>query len=83
MDFAKATSFLNGIWDAEIIPALTDYIRIPNKSPAFDPDWEQHGHMEQVVQMFAAWAKVRLSRGEIAPEEDEDAPPEEPGEWRP
>ena len=24
----------------EIIPALTDYIRIPNKSPAFDPDWE-------------------------------------------
>ena len=20
-------------------PALTDYIRIPNKSPAFDPDW--------------------------------------------
>src|SRR6201996_4620376 len=31
----------------------------------------------------AAWAKVRLSRGEVAPEEDEDAPPEAPGEWRP
>jgi acetylornithine deacetylase/succinyl-diaminopimelate desuccinylase-like protein len=62
MDFAKATSFLNGIWDAEIIPALTDYIRIPNKSPAFDPDWEQHGHMEQVVQMFAAWAKAKLAQ---------------------
>ena len=31
----------------------------------------------------AAWAKVRLTRGEIAPEEDEEAPPEDPGEWRP
>src|SRR5471032_2732488 len=62
MDFAKAAAFLNSIWDAEIIPALTDYIRIPNKSPAFDPDWEQHGHMEQVVQMFAAWARAKLAQ---------------------
>jgi acetylornithine deacetylase/succinyl-diaminopimelate desuccinylase-like protein len=62
MDFAKAAAFLDGIWDDEIIPALTDYIRIPNKSPAFDPDWEQHGHMEQVVQMFAAWAKAKLAQ---------------------
>src|SRR5882757_1256192 len=62
MDFTKAAAFLDGIWDAEIIPALTDYIRIPNKSPAFDPDWEQHGHMEQVVQMFAAWAKAKLAQ---------------------
>jgi acetylornithine deacetylase/succinyl-diaminopimelate desuccinylase-like protein len=62
MDFAKAAAFLDGIWDDEIIPALTDYIRIPNKSPAFDPDWEQHGHMEQVVQMFAAWARAKLAQ---------------------
>jgi len=62
MDFAKAASFLDRIWDAEIIPALTDYIRIPNKSPAFDPDWQQHGHMDQVVQMFAAWAKKKLAQ---------------------
>jgi len=62
MDFAKAASFLDRIWDAEIIPALTDYIRIPNKSPAFDPDWQQHGHMDRVVQMFAAWAKKKLAQ---------------------
>src|SRR5471030_1209949 len=62
MDFAKAAAFLDGIWDDEIIPALTDYIRIPNKSPAFDPDWQSHGHMEQVVQMFAGWAKAKLAQ---------------------
>ena len=28
---------MDRIWDDEIVPALTDYIRIPNKSPAFDP----------------------------------------------
>ncbi|HEY5084033.1 MAG TPA: hypothetical protein VII48_05905, partial [Rhizomicrobium sp.] len=62
MDFARATSFLDRIWDDEIVPALSDYIRIPNKSPAFDPEWDSHGHMEKVVQMFAAWAKARLAQ---------------------
>jgi hypothetical protein len=56
MDFNKVTAFMDRIWDDEIIPALTDYIRIPNKSPAFDPDWEKHGHMEKAVTMFADWA---------------------------
>jgi acetylornithine deacetylase/succinyl-diaminopimelate desuccinylase-like protein len=60
MEFTKLTSFMDRIWDDEIIPALTDYIRIPNKSPAFDPDWEKHGYMEQVVAMFAAWAQAKL-----------------------
>jgi acetylornithine deacetylase/succinyl-diaminopimelate desuccinylase-like protein len=62
MDFDKATSFLARIWDDEIVPALSDYIRIPNKSPAFDPDWQSHGHMETVVQMFAGWAKTKLAQ---------------------
>jgi acetylornithine deacetylase/succinyl-diaminopimelate desuccinylase-like protein len=60
MDSGKTKAFLEGIWDREIIPALTDYIRIPNKSPAFDPDWERHGHMAQVVEMFSAWAREKL-----------------------
>ncbi len=46
----------------EIVPALTDYIRIPNKSPAFDPEWESHGHMDKVVEMFTAWAKDKLKQ---------------------
>ena len=62
MDFPKLTTFMTRIWDDEIIPALSDYIRIPNKSPAFDADWEKHGYMEQVVEMFTAWAKSKLTR---------------------
>ena len=48
---------MEGIWDGDIIPVLTDYIRIPNKSPAFDPDWEKHGHMDKAVELFTAWAR--------------------------
>jgi len=61
MDFARTTTFMERIWDDEIIPALTAYIRIPNKSPAFDADWEKHGHMEKVVGLFSGWAKAKLS----------------------
>ncbi len=60
MNFEKTTNFVAGLWDSEIVPRLTDYIRIPNKSPAFDPDWEAHGFMEQAVTMFADWARGKL-----------------------
>jgi acetylornithine deacetylase/succinyl-diaminopimelate desuccinylase-like protein len=62
MDSGKTKAFMEGIWDGEIIPALTDYIRIPNKSPAFDPDWEKHGHMDKVVDLFTAWARGKLKQ---------------------
>jgi acetylornithine deacetylase/succinyl-diaminopimelate desuccinylase-like protein len=62
IDANKTKAFMEGIWDGEIIPALTDYIRIPNKSPTFDPDWEKHGYMDQVVEMFTAWAKKKLEQ---------------------
>ena len=57
MDNKKAADFVNDIWDTSIIPEISEYIKIPNKSPSFDPDWDEHGYMEQAVQMFEAWAK--------------------------
>ncbi|HEV2097547.1 MAG TPA: M20/M25/M40 family metallo-hydrolase [Stellaceae bacterium] len=61
MDGAKLKEFVASAWDDEIVPTLVDYIGIPNKSPAFDPDWAAHGHMEKAVQMFAGWARARLA----------------------
>ena len=34
-------------WDNEIVPTLVEYIKIPNKSPSFDPDWEKNGYMNK------------------------------------
>jgi acetylornithine deacetylase/succinyl-diaminopimelate desuccinylase-like protein len=61
MDQAAAKSFIDQVWDAEIIPQLTDYIRIPNKSPAFDADWQAHGYMDAAVDQFAAWASAKIA----------------------
>jgi acetylornithine deacetylase/succinyl-diaminopimelate desuccinylase-like protein len=54
-------AFIDGMWDEEIIPCLVDYIRIPNKSPSFEPDWEKLGHMERATQLFAGWAARRIA----------------------
>ncbi len=59
MDNKQTTEFVNQMWDDEIIPQISDYIKIPNKSPHFDPDWEKHGHMEQAVEMLEAWCKTQ------------------------
>ncbi len=61
IDIAKASQYIDRCWDGEIVPALVEYIRIPNKSPAFDPDWAAHGHMDEAVNLFERWARARLS----------------------
>ncbi|MDX2413187.1 MAG: M20 family metallopeptidase [Woeseiaceae bacterium] len=63
MDNNKTASFVNDMWDASIIPEISEYIKVPNKSPNFDPDWEAHGHMEQAVQMLEVWAQKQPIQG--------------------
>jgi len=59
MDTEKAAEFVGTMWDESIIPEISEYIKIPNKSPHFDPDWENHGYMERTVQMLEAWCKTQ------------------------
>ena len=56
---------INKFWDDKIIPALIDYIKIPNKSPSFDPDWEKHGHMDKVLDLAVNWANENKPNGSI------------------
>ena len=61
MDSAAAKTFIDRLWDDEIIPQLIDYVRIPNKSPAFDPEWQAHGYMDKAVKQFAAWGRAKIA----------------------
>lgn len=63
---APLRSFVSGLWDEEIVPTLADYIRIPNKSPDFEPDWKQLGHMDEATALLADWARKHLPRLEGA-----------------
>lgn len=55
MDYRAAQQFIDGVWDDEIVPELTEYIKIPNKSPFFDENWAEHGYMDQAVEQISAW----------------------------
>lgn len=50
-------------WDDDIIPVLEQYIRIPNKSPMFDPDWETNGHMAKAMQLIVDWCQKQNVKG--------------------
>jgi acetylornithine deacetylase/succinyl-diaminopimelate desuccinylase-like protein len=63
MDVARLQSSVNGAWDDSIVERLIAYVRIPNKSPSFDPEWESHGHMEAAVKLMADWCRAQALPG--------------------
>jgi acetylornithine deacetylase/succinyl-diaminopimelate desuccinylase-like protein len=62
-DAAFAASLVDVTWDDEIVPALADYIRIPNISPEYDPGWAAAGHMDRAVELVRAWLAGRSVAG--------------------
>lgn len=63
LDPVQVRQFSDEMWDQRIVPALTDYIAIPAKSPMFDANWSQNGHIERVVQDAAKWAESQKVAG--------------------
>src|SRR5271167_3920530 len=63
MDKSAIRSHVERLWDESIVGELVEYIRIPNKSVAFDRDWKAHGHMDRVVARFEDWARRQPIRG--------------------
>jgi acetylornithine deacetylase/succinyl-diaminopimelate desuccinylase-like protein len=57
MNDQKTRDFVDQRWNDSVLSQLVEYVRIPNKSPMFDPDWEAHGHMEAAVQLMKRWAE--------------------------
>lgn len=60
MDSLRLQNFIEQRWQADVMPALLDYMAIPCQSPAFDPDWATNGHMDHAVQLMAQWARDQL-----------------------
>jgi len=60
LDTARVERFVGALWDDEIVTQISDYIRIPNKSPMFDPDWAKHGYMDDAVALMERWARAKL-----------------------
>ena len=63
MDTNKTAEFVNDMWDSSIVAEISEYIKVPNKSPIFDPDWERHGYMDTAVAMLEAWCRKQPIKG--------------------
>lgn len=55
LDPVELAQFVTRRWDESIVPALTEYIAIPAKSPAYDERWAANGFLERVVRDAAQW----------------------------
>ena len=59
----RASELAKQVFESSIVPTLVEYIKIPNKSPGFDPDWERSGHMQRAMDLIVAWCRTRQIAG--------------------
>jgi len=57
MNTTKTHSFIEQQWNTSIVPALQEYLTIPNQSPAYDPQWNTNGYMDQATDLIANWIR--------------------------
>ena len=63
LDKERAVRLVESTWEESIVPQLIEYIRIPNKSPAFDLEWARHGYMDQALDLIVRWCETRGIEG--------------------
>ncbi len=63
LDSGKLRDFVQKTWDESIVPTLTEYVKIPAKSPMFDAQWREHGHIDRAVELVRGWAGARPIEG--------------------
>jgi acetylornithine deacetylase/succinyl-diaminopimelate desuccinylase-like protein len=63
LDTAQVLSSVTKAWDEDLVGQLSDYIEIPAKSPAFDPNWEKAGYLDTVLRRAATWIEAQKVPG--------------------
>ena len=62
-DQQQTKQFVDAFWEETIVPTITDYIRIPNVSSMFDPNWQENGHVERALELVQSWLEVQKPEG--------------------
>jgi acetylornithine deacetylase/succinyl-diaminopimelate desuccinylase-like protein len=63
LNTAQTLADVSQAWDGDILRQLTQYIEIPAKSPSFDAQWAEHGHLETVLRNAAQWVEAQKIEG--------------------
>jgi acetylornithine deacetylase/succinyl-diaminopimelate desuccinylase-like protein len=59
VDRSTLTRTVRGLWDDDILPSLSDLVAVPAISPAFDPQWAEHGQLTAAIEHVQAWIADR------------------------
>jgi acetylornithine deacetylase/succinyl-diaminopimelate desuccinylase-like protein len=59
----RTTRTVGDFWEESIVPALSEYIKIPNVSSGFDPDWAEHGHVDRALELAKTWIEKNGPEG--------------------
>eukprot|EP00898_Chlorokybus_atmophyticus_P004123 jgi/Chlat1/4711/Chrsp30S04755 len=65
LEAGATESLVRGWWEASVVPALQEFIAIPNQSPFFDKEWANNGHQDKVVDLFVSWAKTNAPFAQV------------------
>ena len=63
LDLERIRTHVDQHWDDDLVSVLHDFIAIPDVSPAFDPDWQDHGHIGAAVELVRSWCAARPIAG--------------------
>jgi len=66
-DETDTRKYVARVWDETVVPTLTEYVRIPAKSPMFDPAWQEHGHIDRAISLLQEWSAKRPIGGKAPP----------------
>lgn len=59
----KIQEYVNSKWEADYVPALCDFVRVPNLSPMVDPEFLTNGHTEKAMEVVDEFAKKLAIEG--------------------
>lgn len=62
IDTQRLSACVDTFWGEVTASTLSEYIRIPCKSPDFDPQWAEHGHLDRAADLLRGWAEERLAQ---------------------
>jgi acetylornithine deacetylase/succinyl-diaminopimelate desuccinylase-like protein len=63
MDTTALSTSIAAKWDDDLTARLIEYIRIPCKSPHFDPQWASNGHLDAAVRLAFDWCRAQPIAG--------------------
>src|SRR5260370_41081949 len=65
MDSKQLAASIDDVWIRSAVPTLERFIRIPNQSPIFDPNWKRNGYMQPAVKPARDWVEQQGFRAEV------------------